>query len=201
MLEDQIAHAKDSVSPVSLSVEERLWLLEAERAIRQLVHRYADSADRREWGRFMEAFHEGATHQSADIHARGPQINNTKLAAQFFSKVPETHHMVGNVDIRVSGTKAVSQCYFFAHHIIPPDASIEHLPENRRPETRDHDWVWLVGGRYFDEVEYRDGRWGIVNRTAVHDWEMWLPPATGANGGMVRNLSNEPAPIDTRLPR
>ena len=179
------------------TLEQRLWQLESERAIRDLCHRYADCADRRDWARFMTAFHDGATHAQTDIHASIPQVENTKFASGVFATFRETHHLIGNIEVRISGMKAVSQAYFTSTHIIPAAVPLDFLPEKRRPRNlTGKDLIWWVGGRYCDELSYRDGRWAIEHRTGIHDWEYW---SEAVNGGFGRNAAAAPAPVDERL--
>lgn len=166
------------------AVESRLWELESERAIRDLVHRYCDAADRRDWARFKSVFHPESTHKHAQIF-EGRSLDFAALGETVFKHVLETHHQIGNVEVLVSTTRAVSQCYFTAHHLIPADAPIELFPRHRFGVEED----WWVGGRYFDQLEFRNQRWGIVHREAMHDWERW---ETAESRGFVR--SNHPAP-------
>ena len=35
----------------------------------------------------------------------------------------------------------------------------------------------LIGGRYIDRFERRDGVWRIIQRTGVHDWRRYEAPA------------------------
>lgn len=177
------------------SLEERLWQIESERAIRDLLHTFRDAGDREEIHRYMrDFFHEGATITYADLFSREPAVNLTRRRTTQGFK--ETFHLVGNVEVRVSGTTAVSQCYFFSHHIIPPDMSLDFLPANRQPPERgDQDLVWYVGGRYCDELAYRDGRWGVTHRTAINDWQYWMPEIPG----FYRKLDILPRPVDELL--
>lgn len=55
----------------------------------------------------------------------------------------------------VDGDKARAEVYFLACH--------PHV-DNGHPELA------LMSGRYLDELERRDGGWGIARRTVVSDW-------------------------------
>lgn len=149
-------------------LEARLWVLESERDIRGLIHQYCDAADRRDWAAFRAVFHEGSTHRHDHVY-EGLSSDFAGLGQGMIDLVAESHHHVGNVSIRVTGNSAVSQCYLIAHHLILADTPVEVFPRH----TPGVDEEWLVGGRYFDRLEYRGGRWGIVHRTAIHDWERW----------------------------
>jgi SnoaL-like domain len=169
------------------SLEERIWILESERSIRDLVHRYCDSADRGEWGRFRSVFHSDSTHKH-DVVFEGRSADFATLAERLLSQIAETHHQIGNVMVRVNGKEADCQCYFTAHHLVMGDASLEIFPRHKPGVDED----WWVGGRYFDRLSWREGRWGIVHRSAIHDWERWEPACTR---GFRRSSAGQPAMI------
>lgn len=170
------------------SLEQRVWRLEAERDIRELAHRYVDAADRKDWDRFRTVFHAGSTHRHADVY-EGRSSDFVDLGKGMIDLLPETHHQLGNVTVHVTGDRARAQSYFTAHHTIPAEAPVAVFPRH----TPGVEEEWWVGGRYFDELEYRDGRWGIVHRTAIHDWERW---ETADSRGFKRFLDYLPRPID-----
>jgi SnoaL-like domain len=178
------------------AIERRLWDLESERTIRDLVHRYCDAADRRDWARFKSVFHAESTHKHGDIF-EGRSLDFAALGEAVFKHVPETHHQIGNVMVRVSDGTAVSQCYFIAHHLIPNDAPTELFPRHRVGVEED----WWVGGRYLDKFEYRNQQWGIVHREAVHDWERW---EIAEGRGFIRSINDAPGvltPLGLNEPR
>jgi hypothetical protein len=73
---------------------------------------------------------------------------------------PLTTHRTSNFWIRVDGDRAVAESYGLAY----------------RDETDEGDRVQrLMGGRYLDRLERRDGVWRIAHRTFVLDWNVNLP--------------------------
>jgi hypothetical protein len=186
-------------APNSRTLEQRLWRLESEQAIRDVIHRNADRSDRREFQRSSEVFHRGATRSLPGVHSTViPQDEHNVFAAKALSAFQQTHHLIGTVEIRIDGERAVSQAYFTATHLVPARSPLDFLPENRRPPSRyaDEELIWWVGGRYFDELEHRNGQWGIVHRTQIHDWEFWAV-------AVVKDFENHrdhlPQAVDERL--
>lgn len=57
--------------------------------------------------------------------------------------------------VYVDGDRARAEVYFLAYH---PHA------DNGHPELA------VMSGRYLDELERRDGTWGIARRTVISDW-------------------------------
>jgi hypothetical protein len=64
-------------------------------------------------------------------------------------------HSVSNHQIELEGDVAWSEAYLVALHRFERDGEL-------------HDWV--LGGRYVDRFERRDGEWRIAHRITVHDW-------------------------------
>ena len=180
-----------STSDPASNLVDRIRILEAECTIRDIAHCYCDAADRRDWERWLAVFHPGATYNYIGIF-NGLVTDLAKGVKAFFGHIPETHHHLGNIEIRVRGDRAFCQSYLTAHHLIPAAAPVKVFPAHRAGVDED----WWVGGRYFDELEYRDGRWGIVHRTGVHDWHRW--DVVDARG-FIRNPADAPANIDGRL--
>jgi hypothetical protein len=162
------------------TIEERLWALESERDIRELIHLYCDSADRRDWAAFRSVFHADSTHHH-DEAFEGKSLDFAALGEGMIEQVTESHHHVGSVSIRVTGEYAVSEAYFTAHHLIKADAPTAIFPRHKAGVNEE----WWVGGRYFDRFAFREGRWGIVHRNAIHDWERW---ETAETRGFVQTL-------------
>lgn len=171
----------------STSLEDRILEMEAVRDIRELMFRYCDAADRRDWDRFRSVFHSDSTQRHGEVF-EGTSAEFAAMGEMLMAHVQESHHQVGNVVVAVTGLRARCQCYFSAHHLIAANAPALVFPMHR-PGI---DEYWWVGGRYFDCLEYRDGAWGIVHRDAVHDWEHW---EIADARGFVRHLANIPGPI------
>lgn len=64
-------------------------------------------------------------------------------------------HTISNELVDLQGDTAYSECYWVGCHRLEYDGA---------------EWTWIVGGRYLDRLERRDGVWLIAHRTAVYDW-------------------------------
>jgi hypothetical protein len=77
-----------------------------------------------------------------------------------------TMHFITNISIVFPADgQADAQSYFYAYH--------EHLPQQGDGPTM----VTLVGGRYLDRFEERDGEWRILTRVVTMDWNEHRPSA------------------------
>jgi ketosteroid isomerase-like protein len=138
----------------AVSDSNMLLALTAKDEIRDLVYSYCQAVDRHDFDKLATLYHEGAV----DEHG----FNATGSAAEFFAKLPTLvahaavqQHNVTNITIRVDGSYAEGECYFIAYHLWEdPDGHSEVL----------------LGGRYLDKYERRDGVWKIRQRRVVGDW-------------------------------
>ena len=67
------------------------------------------------------------------------------------------HHNVTNINLAIDGDYAEGEIYVLAFHKIRTDTEPMDL---------------LIGGRYFDRYEKRDGVWKYSARAVVADWAM-----------------------------
>lgn len=96
-----------------------------------------------------------------------------------------TQHNITNTVMRIHGERAKAETNCVALHIIPsPEGEIE----------------LVVGGRYLDRLEKREGRWLIAERLYVMDWNRSGPATMALEGGLLGGLqrrggrgANDPA--------
>ena len=69
--------------------------------------------------------------------------------------IPVTQHVLGQSFIDLQGTTALAETQVTSYHRV--DMGSEH---------RDT----VIGGRYLDRLEKRDGEWRIAERTMLYDW-------------------------------
>lgn len=130
-----------------------LATLLAHRAIEDCLLRYCWGIDRGDLQLVLSAFHEDAK----DNHGGQEEIAAERFTRTVVEGGPmKTSHNLSNVLIQIEGESAASQSYFTARH------QFEHEGET---------WDWVISGRYLDRHECREGRWGIVHRTVVYDFE------------------------------
>ena len=135
-----------------------------------MLHRYCDAADRRDWSRFGSVFDPASTHKH-DKRFEGLSLDFVGIAEKLFSHLGATQHLIGNIMIEIDGCDASSQCSLISVHHVPGDAPLSLFPRHQAGQEE----IFMVGARYFDNLRYADGKWLIVRREAVHDWEQWMP--------------------------
>jgi hypothetical protein len=125
----------------------------AKDAINEALLRYCWGIDRGDLQLVLSAFHDDAK----DNHSGDEESAVERFARTVVEGGPmKTSHNLSNILIQVDGQTAASQSYFTARH------QFDHEGKT---------WDWIIAGRYVDRHECRDGRWGIVHRTVVYDFE------------------------------
>jgi ketosteroid isomerase-like protein len=123
--------------------------------VREVMHRYAHSVDRRDLDTYASCFAEEIVvtgYGTEVIHGRDPWIAYNRNALKRFGA---THHQLGSQDVVVDGDRATMCSYLTATHVLADD-----------PST-----LAVLWGRYDDELELRSGRWVIVR----HHLERLIP--------------------------
>lgn len=129
--------------------------LVAENEIRGVCLRYCRGIDRRRFDIVRECYHPDATDEHGDfVGGVDAFIAHAQASLERFES---TMHFVGNILVEVDGDHARSESYTVAMHRRGAWAE--------RP-ARDH----LVGLRYVDDFERRDGTWRIAARVCVFEW-------------------------------
>ena len=126
-------------------------------AIEDLLHAYCNAADRRDYDKMRELYHEDAW----DDHT--PFFNG--LAQEFIDQLPAIgapmeilHHNITTTNISLNRDQpelAEGEVYVLAFHQIKTDTGLIDL---------------MVGGRYLDKYEKRNDTWKFSYRTIVTDW-------------------------------
>jgi ketosteroid isomerase-like protein len=123
-------------------------------AIRELVNVYCRAADRHDHELMRSLYHDDA------IDDHGSFFKG--LAMDFIDMLPEIqapmeilHHNVTTHNIELHGDHAEGETYILAFHKV---------------KTGEGSFDLLIGGRYFDKYEKRDGEWKFAHRAVVADW-------------------------------
>lgn len=127
--------------------------------IQDLLWRYCRGIDRCDVELVRSVYHPGATDDHGIFVGDAGEFADmvVPLLAQTYRC---TQHQLSNMLIDIDGDRANAETYFTAYHR-------EHdTPDSATTEPR----MVVFGGRYLDELERRDGRWGIVTRVVAHDW-------------------------------
>jgi hypothetical protein len=134
--------------------DQRLQELLDKQALMDLIHAYCNAADRHDHAKMRALYHEDAIDEHGHF-AKGP-------AMDFIDKLPEIqkpmtilHHNVTTVNLKLDGERAEGEVYIIAFHQVERDGGRFDV---------------LIGGRYFDKYEKRNGVWKFSHRSIVADW-------------------------------
>lgn len=127
----------------------------AKQEIHDLLMRCMRAFDSEEWDVVRASFHPGAIHDHGSW--RGPIDELIEREIVNYEKFPTNFHFTGNEYVTVDGDVAHSEMYSVCWH--------RYHPDGEEPVTD-----LVVGMRYLDRLERRDGEWRIADRVVEQDW-------------------------------
>lgn len=132
-----------------------------EHALTKLVHAYCRAVDRGDIDSLRDLYH----HDAVDAHG----AFSTGSVEGFFEQLTASRpylramqHHITTVNFAVEGNSAEGEIYNIAVHTLAG-------------KGRDIDLV--IGGRYLDKYDKRDGTWKLLERTIVTDWARVSDPS------------------------
>jgi hypothetical protein len=131
-------------------------------ALRKLVHRYCRAVDRGDIEALRALYH----HDAADDHGAFSAGSVDDFLQGLVAARPylrSMQHHVTTVNFAVDGDRAEGEIYSIATHTLM---------------AGDRDVDVVVGGRYLDKYEKRDGAWRFVERKIVTDWAHVTDPSS-----------------------
>lgn len=130
--------------------------------IEEVLLAYARANDRVDADLLRSCFWPESTHR----HGRfdGTSADFIGFALKILGAVKYAAHHISNISIQVDGDRALSECYYFAHHRRPVKGGAGEEDA-------------FFEGRYLDDFERRDGVWKIIRRRGLADYS---PPAIPA---------------------
>jgi hypothetical protein len=126
--------------------------------IAEVVMRYCRAFDRCDEAMLRACFHPDSTHQHGAFEGLSSDFCTQGLA--LVRGLALSHHQLGQISIEIDGERAYVESYFTSYHrfgATPPPGGQPH--EDR-----------ILGGRYIDRFERRDGAWKIAHRHGVNEW-------------------------------
>lgn len=132
-------------------------VLAAKDEIRDVVYRYCRAADRCDAELLASVYHPDATEDHGGFVGSAAEFRQ-QVIPRLRSRWTATQHLLGNILIEINGDIAHTESYVVAYHVPPPD-------------TEGRTLMWVLGARYVDRFECRDGKWLIAHRVMVKDWE------------------------------
>jgi hypothetical protein len=133
-----------------------------EHALQKLVHAYCRAVDRGDIARLQELYHPDAV----DAHGGFSTGSADDFLQQLIASRPHIRmmqHHITTANFEIAGHAAEGEIYSIAVHTLAG-------------KGRDVDVV--VGGRYLDKYEKRDGVWKFTQRTIVTDWARLDDPSS-----------------------
>src|SRR4051794_23991086 len=121
-------------------------------AIRQLVEDWAVLRDERLWDRFREVWHEDGRMMATWF--QGSRDEFIKVSEEGYQKGVRILHFLGGSTIDVSGTRATAQTKMTISQRADVDGVLCDV---------------VCTGRFYDFLERRHGRWGIVLRQPIYE--------------------------------
>ena len=123
-------------------------------SIMDLVHSYCRAADRRDHALMRTLYHADAEDDHGGFY-KG-------LAMEFIDRLPEIqapmlilHHNITTSNLALEGDYAEGEHYVLAYHKV---------------HTGEEPLDLLIGGRYLDQYQRREGVWKFSKRAVLADW-------------------------------
>jgi hypothetical protein len=137
----------------------RLRELLDKQSIQEVILRYCRGIDRMDRSLVRSCYHDDAL----DLHGSfsGGPDEYVDWAFRVIARHAATFHFIGNVLIELEGPRARAESYGISIH-----TSLSDEPERNL----------MIGFRYVDRFEKRDGDWRIAKRVATTDWTRVAPP-------------------------
>jgi ketosteroid isomerase-like protein len=118
--------------------------------IQQVINLYASAIDKHQWSALDGVFTDDAVANFIGIGVFEGRQAIADLIASVLTQCSATQHLLGNINIVVSGDTATATCYLSALHVGLGDYAAETLT------------VW---GEYSDELVRTANGWRIAHRT------------------------------------
>lgn len=127
-------------------------LLTEQWRIRQLVENWAVWRDAGDWERFRTVWHDDGVMMATWF--QGPFEDFIRVTREGWDKGVSILHFLGGSSIDVSGHRAIAQT---------------KMTISQRGEVEGVLCDVLCTGRFYDFIEKRDGRWGVVHRQPIYE--------------------------------
>jgi hypothetical protein len=121
-------------------------------AIRALIENWAIWRDARQWDRFRTVWHKDG--QMWATWFQGSFEDFIKVSQEGYEKGVRIMHMLGGINIEIKGKRAIAQT---------------KMTISQRAEVEGVMCDVVCSGRFYDFIEKRKGKWGIVLRRLAYE--------------------------------
>jgi SnoaL-like domain len=139
-------------------------------AIGQLVQDWAVWRDAGDWERFATVWHDDGVMMATWF--QGPAPDFIRVSREGFERGVRILHFLGGTSVDVAGERAVAQT---------------KMTITQRATVHGVECDAVCTGRFYDFVERREGRWGIVLRQPIYEQDRLDP----VNAGTPLQLDTE----------
>ena len=127
-------------------------MLDDRSAIRELLENWAVWRDAGDWERFRTVWHEDGWMSATWF--QGPAADFIRVSREGWDKGVSILHFLGGISIDLAGHRAISQT---------------KMTISQRATVHDVACDVVCTGRFYDFLEKRDGRWGVVWRQPIYE--------------------------------
>ena len=139
--------------------------------IRDLVENWVVWRDAGDWERFATVWHDEGVMMATWF--QGPFRDFIRVSREGFERGVSILHFLGGTSIDLAGERAIAQT---------------KMTISQRAEVHGAECDVVCTGRFYDFLERRDGRWGIVLRQPIYEKDRLDPVGPGAAVKLDREL-------------
>jgi hypothetical protein len=138
-------------------MDPRLQALIDRQDILDVLFQYAHACDRGDEPRIVEVYHPDAKDNHG--HYQGTGHDFARVVCEGNKERDTMSHLLGQSQITIDGDRAGAETYYNA------------TLARREGDVK---YVDMMGGRYIDKLERRDGQWRISDRVCTCEWSMTM---------------------------
>jgi hypothetical protein len=142
-----------------------------ESAIRRLVQDWAVWRDAGDWERFRSVWHDDGRMMATWF--QGGYEEFIRVSREAFARGVRILHFLGGTSVEIAGTRAVAQT---------------KMTITQRAPVEGVECDVVCTGRFYDFLERREGRWGIVLRQPIYEQDRIDALEPGAASALDREL-------------
>src|SRR5580693_2405183 len=139
--------------------------------IRELIENWAVWRDAGDWARFRTVWHDDGTMMATWF--QGPADDFIRVSREGFERGVRILHFLGGSSVEIVGERAIAQT---------------KMTISQRGAIEGVECDVVCTGRFYDFLERREGRWGIVLRQPIYEKDRMDPVTPGSVPALDRAL-------------